>query len=43
MNRSRNVHLLVAVLILALAWAALPALVAGFITVIVLLTFLGYL
>lgn len=42
MNRSL-IHLLIAVLILALAWAYTPPLVAIVVTVIVLLSFLGYL
>jgi hypothetical protein len=41
--RNRNGHLLIAVLILALAWALLPFAVALIVTVLVLLSFLGYL
>lgn len=41
--RNRNAHLLVAVLILVIAWALLPFAVALIVTAIVLLSFLGYL
>lgn len=40
--RLNPVHLLVVVVILALAWYLLPAVVALIITAIALLSFLGY-